>query len=179
MSSRKIDRPGLRAAPVGFAPPVIAMPMRTSAGIICFQKRGERGAAAGPSERGQRSLALALIRPAATAKRNITMPTNLMLVTTFGGAALSRRSCHMRLARRPASAFSQSSTNSVPPIPVPAQLETNVEVRIGADISAGRVVDIPGLRRDVSLAAASPPDAVTNTRGSANVVLVNMVMSFA
>src|SRR5262249_25014240 len=62
-------------------------------------------------------------------------------------ASFSCCRCSKRPARRPAPGFLRLLPNSVPPVPVPPQFKTDVGLRVGADISAARVIHILA-RRD-------------------------------
>src|SRR5215831_15754673 len=129
------------AAP--FAPPL--MVILTTAGVICLRSGASEDVPLACSSIGSGTLALALTSAAVTARPNAAIPSSSLMTLIFhwGSAQKFFRLLGQKAGRPlgPASACSRLRL-LLPPSPVPAQLKADVEVRIGADISAGGVVHI-------------------------------------
>src|SRR5262249_18132013 len=96
---------------------------------------------------GSGTLALARMPPTTTARPNAAIPkSSLMLRGAFSCGSIasffSRCRCQSGPAPRAGLSVVSISINSLPPSPVPLQFEANVEIRIGADISARGVVHV-------------------------------------
>src|SRR5579871_1207595 len=123
------------------------MLMLTTAGVICLRSGASEAAPLVRSRMGRYTPALALISPTATARPSATMQSSLMIATN--AVAFSHPGCQVQAGPKASLHILGTSTESAPPVPVPVQFKANVEIGVGADISAGRVVYV--LRLDDAL----------------------------
>jgi hypothetical protein len=120
-------------------PPLIATLILTTAGVSP-EKGDERKGASGSFEHAQRDARIGAYHLGRN--RQPAIMRSGLVTWSLQVRAVEPATVRWRPARRPASRFSKFSTNSAPPVPIPIQFKANVGVRIGADISAGRVVHI-------------------------------------